>query len=248
MLRRLGKRDPRTVAREVVGLFDAVFPRLLPGFVVYLNRADSHSCTGCEAVDEDAISESHLQRAMLFELALAAGETLLATGEIHDWEACFQTAASRQRRFYDARVPSDVSAKDKEIALSVARNLVVMLRELAQTHQAEIRVEPKIPGYGWIDTGVGDYSVGHTIVEVKCKADHFTSSDYRQVLMYWLLSLQSSLANDTETWRRAALLNPRLNFAVSVDFGKLIPLVSGGRSLLEISHAFSAMVLHEWSQ
>lgn len=247
-MRRQGRCDPRTVAREVVGLFDAAFPRLLPGIVVHFNKIASYSFSDCIALDETLVEKSSLQRAMLFEIAVAVSETLLVTDEVTDWSACLGAAAARQRRFYDARIPKNLSSIDKEIALHVGRNLHSTLHTISGEYSTELRVEPRIPGFVWIDSGVGDYSVDNVIIEVKCKSTHFTSADYRQVLLYWLLSYLGSMEGCVGVWEKAVLLNPRLNFAVDIDLEEIVGLVSGGQSPIEVAQVFSTMVSLEMEQ
>ena len=66
--RRLPFRDPRTVARDILGVLDVLFPRLTGGLVASLNKK-MFSFDGIVQVPDELIEESELQKAMLFELA-----------------------------------------------------------------------------------------------------------------------------------------------------------------------------------
>lgn len=39
--------------------------------------------------------------------------------------------------------------------------------------------------------------MGDKLIEVKCSGRNFGSADYRQILMYWLLSYMASIEKDT---------------------------------------------------
>jgi hypothetical protein len=100
--KRLPANDPRTIARDIPGLFDALFPQLVPGFVANLNR-QSIQVPECEAVSSDLVSASSLQKAMLFEVAVAAAEKLITDHGAVEWDACLSIALQRQRKHFDAK-------------------------------------------------------------------------------------------------------------------------------------------------
>src|SRR5690606_8602054 len=110
---RLPLRDPRTVAREIPGIFDVIFPQLTPGAVCYFNRA----AKGYDvmSVPEDGIARSSLQKAMLFEIAAARAEQILDGVENPDWDACLNVATSRQKKHFDAALPNNLSEDDIHI-------------------------------------------------------------------------------------------------------------------------------------
>lgn len=191
--KRLPANDPRTIARDIPGLLDALFPQLVPGLVANLNR-QSMRVPECEAVSSDLVSASSLQRAMLFEVAVAATEQLIADHGTVDWDACLTVALQRQRKHFDAKLTSNLSAADKEASLQVAKNLVAMLGYLQLKSAGEQLVHaPEVPGHQWIASGVGDFALGEDLIEVKCTNKHFSSADYRQVVMYWLLSYAAAV-------------------------------------------------------
>ena len=233
--------DPRTVARDIPGVLDALFPHLIPGVVAHFNRR-RRAATDCAPIAPEVIAASPLQHAMLFELAVAAAEQILTTGR-PDWNTCLTLAIERQRRHFDAKVPAALSESDKSAAFAVAQNLVTMLNQL-QTEAGGVPLihSPDIPGYQWIASGVGDFSLGAWLIEVKCTNKPFSSSDYRQIVMYWLLAFAASIESGTKEWRQGILLNPRLNYVVQLPFDEIIDVFGAGRSKIELLEIFSSMV------
>lgn len=231
--------DPRTVAREIPGLFDEVLPQLTPSVVTAFNR-DAQNCQ-CEPVSAEDVAASTLQHAMLFELGFAVGEMLVSTGHI-DWHSCIERAVTRQRRHFDARIPESIPDNDRGIALRVGENLALMLRELAESRPGAIVLAPSVPGFQWIASGHGDFSIGNALIEVKCSAKNFSSSDYRQLTMYWLLSYASAVESDHAEWSEGILLNPRSGQYVAFQFNDFLRIVSAGRTKADILGLFASMV------
>lgn len=242
MTRQSLARDPRTVARYIPGVLDALFPHLAQGFVASVNRR-SKSLPNLEAVSLESIRSSELQRAMLFEIAVAAAEQLVERSAPIDWELCLNVAVKRQRDHYDAVLPQRLSEVDKDVALRVAKNLFAMLKEFqSRAPDTALVRSPKIPGYQWISSGVGDFSVGQTLIEVKCVNKHFSSSDYRQMLMYWLLTYSDAIEGNQAAWLNGILVNPRLNLFVEFPFDDILEIASGGRSKVELVEQLSAIL------
>src|SRR5258708_2466654 len=104
-LRRLPFRDPRTVARDIPGVLDVLFPRLTGGLVASLNKR-MFSFAEIAPVPEELIEKSHLQKAMLFELSMARAEIILDGKGEPSWDDCLIVATDRQRRYYDSKVPA----------------------------------------------------------------------------------------------------------------------------------------------
>lgn len=239
---RLSINDPRTIARDIPGMLDSLFPLLAPGVVAHFNRT-SYAVSSCEAVSENLINASNLQRAMLFEVAVAAGEEFLGGSSLVNWSACLRIAVARQRRHFDARIPDALSETDKTAAFSVATNLATMLAQIRTDAADQVVVRsPAIPGYQWIASGVGDFAVGTRLIEVKCTNKHFSSSDYRQIVMYWLLSYAAAVESGAAEWSEGVLLNPRLNRIVSLPFDEIINVIGAGRSKVELLELFSSLV------
>jgi len=235
---RLPARDPRTVARDIPGVLDTLFPELTAGVVLHLNRIASSS-SSCKAVEDGVLSASTLPSAMLFELAVAAGEQLIA-GHSIDWQEAIGEATRRQRRHFDAKPPTLITKEDVYAAERVAHNLAIISAEIAGG--APITQSPPIPGYQWIASGAGDLAVGSKLLEVKCTARRFGASDYRQVLMYWLLSYADSIENDGNEWTECVLVNPRRNAIVEVRFNDLVRATSAGRTKVELLELFAWLV------
>lgn len=244
-LRRLPFRDPRTVARDIPGVLDVLFPRLSGGLVASLNRT-AFKFRGITAVPDELVEQSGLKRAMLFELAIARAEGLLAGQLEPDWDECLSVAARRQSRHYDAKVPIAIADCDREVAEHSAQNLVAMLMSVKEQHpDAELETSPTVPGMGWIATGTADFSLGSILVEVKHTDRNFVSGDFRQVLMYWILKYASSIEGDAEVWTDCLLLNPRRNSALLVNFDKLLHSASTSSNRVELYELLRSIVGHD---
>jgi hypothetical protein len=238
---RLPANDPRTIARDIPGILESLFPQLVPGVVAYFNRK-ARPAPDCEAVAPEIIQASHLQRAMLFEIAVAAAEQLISGNKEVDWDLCLSVAILRQRRHFDAQAPDALLPADRIAALTVAENLASMLRRHAAGSEGSLARSPEIPGYQWISSSVGDFSVGTRLIEVKCTNKHFSSADYRQTIIYWLLSYAQSVEVGSPEWSEVVLMNPRLNLIVALPFNEIITVGSGGKSKVDLLELFTAMV------
>lgn len=239
---RLPGNDPRTLAREIPGMLEALFPHLVPAVVGYLNHR-SIAAPECMPVSNDAVRASALAPAMLFEIAVALAQQLLDGTAAPDWSAALALAIRRQRRHFDAQEPTSLSELDMEIALRVASNLVSMLRTAhSRVPSDAIVAAPTIPGFQWIATGLGDFAFGSHLVEVKCTSRNFSAGDYRQVLMYWLLSYAGALEGRCSEWSHVVLLNPRSATSLEIPFDELVRLLAAGRSKVELLELFASIV------
>lgn len=238
---RLPVKDPRTVARDIPGICDLLFPQLLPAIVAHLNR-EAQPIPGCSYVKESLIAKMSINAAMLFEVAYARAEQILESAT-EDWEKCLSLALDRQSKYFDADLPEKLTDHDLSIANITANNLAKSIRYL-QIKNKNIKViqSPVIPGYQWISQGHGDFSISSILIEVKCSSRNFSSSDYRQILIYWLLSFSSSLEGGGEEWTSGILLNPRLNKHIEINFDNLVKIAGAGRSKIEILELFSSIV------
>jgi hypothetical protein len=81
------------------------------------------------------------------------------------------------------------------------------------------------------------------LIEVKCTNKHFSSSDYRQIVIYWLLSYFSAIERDDEEWSHGVLINPRMNLSVRFSFDELIRIIAADRSKVDILELFSSMIV-----
>lgn len=234
-------RDPRTVARDIPGILDALFPQLVAGVVTHLNRGAVEGA-GSEAIPVELIASCSLQHAMLFEIAVAASEQLISGGDM-EIESALRVAVRRQQRHFDARLPDDIPSSDRVVIEKIARNTFEMLEEIRRGIGADVvGRSPHVPGFMWVASGAGDFSIGNSLIEIKCTAKMFSSSDYRQVLMYWLLSYASSVEGGVDEWRDVHLVNPRLNRMVHVSFDEVVRTVGAGRSKVQLLELFSSLV------
>jgi hypothetical protein len=185
---------------------------------------------------------------MLFELAIVLGEALLLGETPVNWETCLDKARSRQQRYFDAQEPKELKPADRKVALLVANNLYAMLTTISASQDSVILAQPRIPGYRWIASGAGDFATNNSIIEVKCSGKRFSTADYRQIVIYWLLAYIKGLESNLTTWATGILLNPRLCFAVRFDFGDLIQVIAARRSPVEIVESFGAIFDDSWTR
>lgn len=239
---RLPQKDPRTIARDIPGIFDVIFPQLAPGVVTYFNKKGTRF-EHIEAVPGEVVEGSTINRAMLFEISFARAEEIISGSSDPNWEKCLAVALKRQRRYFDAELPTSFEDQDIEVAEWVGNNLANMVFGIhAVTPDEEITGSPEVSGYQWIANGNGDFAIGPRLIEVKCSSARFGAADYRQILMYWLLSFAAAIEQKGDEWISCTLLNPRMNFAVDVSFDDLISVAAAGRSKVEILELFSAMI------
>lgn len=227
---RLPFTDPRTVARDIPGVSEILFPGLVPGMIAGLNQ------TWMELESIDAISEAELNKmilnpAMLYEIACVRAEFILSGKNLVE-EKYISLALKRQSRFFDAQIPNQITEQDKKLIKSVASNLTLGLNELAGNKA--LTISPSIPGLEWISSSHGDFCFENCLVEIKCTSKNFSANDYRQVMFYWLLNFTYSLGNpEAPTWKYGVIFNPRKNKYVQVNFEELHRLVSAGRNIIE---------------
>jgi hypothetical protein len=194
-------------------------------------------------VADELIEKSHLQKAMLFELAMARTELMLDGNGEPSWDDCLRVATDRQRQHYDAKIPVQLEQCDLDVASHAANNLIAMLTNVqCQYPNTEFQRGPMIPGLGWIASGVGDFSLGPILIEVKHTHRNFVSADFRQVLMYWLLKYAASIGTSEDIWTECLLLNPRRNSGLRVKFDYLLQSASSNSSRVELFEILRSVV------
>lgn len=245
---RLPKKDPRTVARDIPGVLDVLFPRLTGGLVASLNR-EMFSFEGMVAVPEDMLEQTKLQKAMVFELSVARAEGVLRGDKVADWGEYLRAASQRQRQHYDARIPEALSSGDIAIAEHAAGNLVSMLNCVqAQRVGVVLEQSPVIPGLGWVASGNGDFALGSMLIEVKHTERNFGSGDFRQVMMYWLLKYSRSIESNDDVWSEILFLNPRRNSALLINYDYLFQAASGRVNRVELIELLRSAVSQEFER
>ena len=245
MARRLPFRDPRTVARDIPGVLDILFPRLTGGLVASLNRK-MFAFDGIEPLSDESVAESHLHKAMLFELSMVLAESLLGTEEAPSWDEVLAVAVERQRKHFDAKIPDQLEQIDIDLSEHAANNLVHMLCRVREQHEgSELSISPIIPGLGWISSGNGDFSLGRILIEVKHTDRNFMSRDFRQVLMYWLLKYSSSIVRDEDIWTDCLLINPRRNSGLLFNFDEVLYSASTSSNRVELLELLRSIVGEE---
>lgn len=245
MVRRLPLRDPRTVARDIPGVLDILFPRLTGGLVGALNRT-MFSFEGIKPLSDKHVDESQLHKAMLFELSAALAERLLLGDDAPDWEHVLKVAVERQRQHFDAKIPDELVQHDKDLSSHAANNLVAMLRSVeSQYPGSELMIAPSIPGLGWVSSGFGDFSLGKILIEVKHTGRNFMARDFRQVLMYWLLKYSAAIERGEDVWTECLFLNPRRNSGLRFNFDEILHHASSSSNRVELLELLRSIVGEE---
>lgn len=183
---------------------------------------------------------------MVFELSVARAEGLLRGDKVADWSEYLRSASQRQKRHYDARIPEVLREEDIAIAEHAAQNLTSMLTRV-QTQRQGVALEksPMIPGLGWVASGNGDFALGPMLIEVKHIERNFGSSDFRQVLMYWLLKYARCIESGDDIWSEILLLNPRRNAALLLEFDYLSRSASARLNRVELVELLRSAVTQE---
>ncbi len=248
LFNRLSARDPRTVARDIPGVLDGLFPRLTGGLVNTLN-AKMFSFSEITPIPNEIIAKSRLQKSMIFELSMARAESQLQGGVLSSWSVCLAAASKRQQYYFDSKIPNDLEPDDIIVADHAARNLVTMLT-IVRERLPEVNLEsaPLIQGMGWVASGRGDFSLGSILIEVKHTDRNFGANDFRQVLMYWLLRYASIVENDGDVWSDVLLLNPRRNAALFVNYDYLLRSASASSDRVELVEMLRSAVAQEFER
>ena len=232
--------DARTLARDVPGLFEIVFPGLTPGLVAHYNS--TRYFIGNDPINDEEVRRADINAALLFEIACVRTDRSLLDIEFENPEACLEEAWHRQSKFYDARHVSSIGNHEWNLASRVSDSLLSFLRQQSRQSESKISSAPLIHGYQWIGNSRGDYSIGNRIIEVKCSAGNFSGADYRQVLIYWMLSLISEIEGQGTAWKEASLINPRRCVAVDLDLENFLVVAGRGASKVEMVQRFASVI------
>lgn len=234
-------RDPRTVARDIPGVLDVLFPRLKGGLVTSLNR-QAVSYEGVEPVVEELVAKSRIKKALLFEIAMVQAEHIVNGEHDPSLGLCSREAWVRQSRHYKGRPAMRLADSDVAVVKQTSINLVTILRRLQEElPNSEIEVSPAIPGLGWISSGNADYSLGPLLIEVKNTDRNFISNDFRQILMYWLLRYNSIIETRKPIWTTCVLLNPRRNFVVKFGIDFILESASSNLNRVELNELLRSL-------
>jgi hypothetical protein len=115
----------------------------------------------------------------------------------------------------------------------------------AQRPGVALEQNPMIPGTEWVASGNGDFALGSMLIEVKHTERNFSSADFRQVLMYWLLKYARCVENTDDIWSEILLLNPRRNAALLVDYDYLLRSASARLNRVELVELLRSGVSQE---
>lgn len=243
---KLLKRDPRNLAREVPGILGLIFPRLNNIIVKNLNKK-TIKINNLECL-ESLTKISDMSHAMLFEISMCYAVDILDSGNNANFNKSVERAISKQRKYYDAQIPNNITDNDIKIIKLSASNLLKMIKYIKKENEnCDLKSNPIIPGFGWINNAKGDFYNENILVEVKHTNSNFRAKDYRQVLMYYLLKYSNAIKKNENIWKECILINPRKNLYLSINFSELIYLLSGSDEL-EAYNLFRVIIEQGFTQ
>ena len=236
----------RTLARIFPSLWRNLFPFLTPNFMRIFNQA---YVDGMKTEQGDSVSPVPMQSDMnrsdlVAELAIhttrLAMESDISMEKAYSDTELLQAAWRSSQELidrYEGRKPTiefDLTDNEKFEARALAYNFEEFFVHL----KGDIEFLPKIAGAGVIGECEADLAVGHTLFEIKTVNRNFQSKDLRQLLIYLALSC---IAGE-QRWSDAGLVNPRRAVWCSFSVEPFVRLISGGRSLKEVSEELLAEI------
>ena len=93
-------------------------------------------------------------------------------------------------------------------SIHLSRRLNEFLRLIAAT---DVTYQPRLRGYGFLNSCSPDILSNDTLIEVKTSAYGFRIEDFRQLLLYQFLATKNGITID-----RLVLVNPRLGSAITM--------------------------------
>lgn len=236
----------RTLAKIFPSLWRNLFPFLTPNFMRIFNEA---YVVGMKTEQGDSVSAVPMQADrnrsdLVAELAIhttqLAVENDVSVERVYSDTDLLRTAWRSSQALidrYEGRKPTTefyLTDDEKFKACALAYNL----EKLFVCLKGDIEFFPTIAGAGVIGECEADLAIGHTLFEIKTVNRNFQSKDLRQLLIYLALS---SLAGERR-WSYAGLVNPRRAVWCSFPVEPFVRLISGGRSLKEVSEELLAEI------
>ena len=236
----------RTLAKIFPSLWRNLFPFLTPNFMRIFNRtyvvemkAEQGDSVGAVPMQADTNRLDLVSELAIHTTRLAMEFDVPVERVYSDTELLQVAWRSSQALIdrYEGRKPTiefNLTDDEKFEARALAYNFVEFFAYL----KGHIEFFPKIAGAGVIGECEADLSIGKTLFEIKTVNRNFQSKDLRQLLIYLALS---SIAGK-QRWTDAGLVNPRRAVWCSFPVEPFVKLISGGRSLKEVSEELLAEV------
>ena len=229
----------RTLAKIFPSLWRNLFPFLTPSFMRIFNetyvvgiKTEQGSSISAVSIQADT-NRSDLVTELAIYTTRLAKERDVSVKRIYSDSELLQIAWRSSQALidkYEGRKPTvELHLTDDEKCEACA--LACNLRTLLMCCKGDIEFSPRIAGAGVIGECEADLSIGHTLFEIKTVNRNFQSKDLRQLLIYLALS---SIAGE-QRWSDAGLVNPRRAVWCSFSVEPFVRLISGGRSLKEVS-------------
>ena len=238
--------NERTLAKIFPSLWGNLFPFLTPNFMRIFNEAyvvemkteqgDSVSAVPMQSDTNrsDLVAELAIQTTRLAMECDVSVERVYSDTEL--LQVAWRSSQALIDR-YEGRKPTiEFNLTDDE--KFEARALAYNLGEIFVCLKGDIEFFPRIAGAGVIGECEADLSIGKTLLEIKTVNRNFQSKDLKQLLIYLTLS---SIAGE-QRWTDAGLVNPRRAVWYEFPVEPFVKLISGGRSLKEVSEEFMAEI------
>ena len=229
----------RTLAKIFPSLWRNLFPFLTPNFMRIFNEAYVVGMKTEQGNSEIAVPmQTDRNRSdLVAELAIHTTRLAMESGisvekvysDIKLLQAAWRSSQALIDR-YEGRKPTIEYHLTDDERLE-ARSLAYNFEEFCICLKGDIEFFPKIAGAGVIGECEADLAIGQTLFEIKTVNRNFRSTDLRQLLIYLALS---SIAGE-QRWSDAGLVNPRRAVWCSFSVEPFVRLISGGRSLKEVS-------------
>ena len=123
-----------------------------------------------------------------------------------------------------------LTIKEIKDALKLSKRIRTFLTYI---NASNCKFHPKLRGYGYLNTCHPDLITNKIIIEIKSSNYGFRLEDFRQIFLYYFLSLQNNIIIN-----KLALVNPRFGNALffnAVNFFELMSQTSSTTTLKKIS-------------
>ena len=236
----------RTLARIFPSLWRSLFPFLTPNFMRIFNesyvvemKTEQGSSVGAIPMQADT-NRSDLVAELAIQTTRLAMESGISVERVYSDNGLLQAAWQSSQALidrYEGRKPTiefDLTDDEK----LEARALTYNFGELFASIKGDIDFFPRIAGAGVVGECEADLAIGQTLFEIKTVNRNFQSKDLRQLLICLALG---SIAGE-QRWINAGLVNPRRAVWCVFSVEPFVRLISGGRSLKEISEELLAEI------
>ncbi len=245
--------DLREFSRNFGGLLNEIFPLMNSGFINGFNEKYEIGLNFLDDISVSLMQETNIMEAFLFEFCLVFCEARISDNTLdlrRKFSSLWAQTILKQKKYYDCHIKKSSALSSSEldaivnVAHKILNNFLIMkekLTRLQTENNLDIVISPVIPGFGTLDPSYADYSIGETLIEVKCTKSKFSTADYNQVFIYWLLSTMWNVLVDNKAllYKNFSLVNLRRGELIYINGFDFAYIVSGGKNFQSIIQMFS---------